>query len=101
MKKDTYHWLQSSIIVVLDSTHLVVQSQHHVCEARKLEQHEEDHLTGQVLPQQLVVAILVDLWPLHGQHDEIGEFLLQHEASLLHLHKVVFQVFTLREYLQI
>ena len=58
-------------------------------EAGELEEHEEDELRGEVLPQQLAgaadvgVKVLVRLRALHGVHHQVYELLLQHWASLL------------------
>ena len=67
--------------------HLLVEREHHVREAGELEEHEEDELTGQVLPEQLagaaVVELLLRLGALHGVHHQVHQLVLQHRAALL------------------
>lgn len=66
-----------------------MQRQHHVREAGKLEEHEEDELGGEVLPQQLAgasdvgIKVLLRLGALHGVHHQVHQLLLQHGAPLL------------------
>lgn len=66
-----------------------MQRQHHVREAGELEEHEEDELGGEVLPQQLAgasdvgVKVLLRLRALHGVHHQVHQLLLQHGAPLL------------------
>lgn len=60
-------------------------------EARKLKQHKEDELGGEVLPQQLTgssdvgVKVFLGLRALHGVHHQVHQLLLQHWAALLML----------------
>lgn len=66
-----------------------MQRQHHMREAGELEEHEEDELGGEVLPQQLAgasdvgVKVLLRLGALHGVHHQVHQLLLQHRAPLL------------------
>jgi len=74
---------------VCQPLYLLVQREHHVREAGELEEHEEDELGGQVLPQQLAgaahvgVKVLLRLRALHGVHHQVHQLLLQHRAALL------------------
>lgn len=66
-----------------------MERQHHVREASELEQNEEDELAGEVLPQELtgaaVVELLLRLGPLHGVHHQIHQLVLQNRTPLLML----------------
>ncbi len=69
-------------------------------EAGELEEHKEDELTGQVLPQKLtdgavVVHHFLALRLLHRDHDEVNQLILQNSAPLLRL-KVVTEVFVMQ-----
>lgn len=69
--------------------HLLMERQNHVREAGELEQNEEDELAGEVLPQELtgatVIELLLRLGPLHGVHHQIHQLVLQNRTSLLML----------------
>lgn len=60
-------------------------------EACELEQHKEDELGGQMLPQQLAgssdigVKVFLGLRALHGVHHKVHQLLFQHWAALLML----------------
>lgn len=64
-----------------------MEREDHVREAGELEEHEEDELAGEVLPQQLagpaVVELLLGLRALHGVHHQVHQLVLQNRAALL------------------
>lgn len=64
-----------------------MQRKDHVREAGKLEKHKENELAGEMLPQELagasVVELLLGLRPLHGVHHQVHQLVLQHWAALL------------------
>lgn len=70
--------------------YFVIESEHHMWEAGKLEENKEDKLTGEMLPELVatvvLTAVLVLLFrSLHGNDDEIDELIFQHQTSLFRL----------------
>lgn len=64
-----------------------MKREHHVREAGELEEHKENELAGEVLPQELagaaVVKLLLGLRALHGVHHQVHQLVLEHRAALL------------------